>query len=182
MLIRFIPADAGNSSSTPCPATAGAVHPRGRGEQFTYPAGQGGDIGSSPRTRGTERNRPARSAFERFIPADAGNRAYQPPIICSTTVHPRGRGEQLQCADNADGTTGSSPRTRGTGWRYCRPADMARFIPADAGNSMVLICENIVSPVHPRGRGEQAGEFGDQAFDIGSSPRTRGTGPHHRPS
>ena len=53
MMIRFIPAHAGNSCSTACAAWQRPVHPRARGEQ-DEPALQAAlQAGSSPRTRGT---------------------------------------------------------------------------------------------------------------------------------
>ena len=72
---------------------------------------------------------------------------------------------------------GSSPLARGTlhGQPHWRRS--SRFIPACAGNSDLQGPRNIVSPVHPRLRGELvAGHFSSNK-KAGSSPLARGTHP-----
>ncbi len=70
---RFIPACAGNAGRPGGFLGSSPVHPRVCGERSCtikitcrYP-------GSSPRVRGTPRNRPAHILNHRFIPACAGN-------------------------------------------------------------------------------------------------------------
>ena len=70
---RFIPANAGNSTWTPCPASRPPVHPRERGEQQAAHEAPVGFAGSSPRTRGTGKRAKWRAEYRRFIPANAGN-------------------------------------------------------------------------------------------------------------
>ena len=112
---RFIPAQAGNTSSEHPWERTLPVHPRAGGEHILYaPFGSpvtvhpraGGEhrgstwklhvyIGSSPRRRGTQRNRSRFLHRGRFIPAQAGNTIREAP--------------HLQRREN-----GSSPRRRGT--------------------------------------------------------------------
>ena len=79
ILMRFIPACAGNShpsqSFTRCPS----VHPRVCGEQSADTGVQRHRPGSSPRVRGTGRRRLPAARVSRFIPACAGNRRLRPP-------------------------------------------------------------------------------------------------------
>ena len=91
---RFIPAGAGNSAGRSARTPAPAVHPRGRGEQFSDHAHVLSLPGSSPRARGT------------------GVKS-RPSLLC-LAVHPRGRGEQPKESDLPPGIDGSSPRARGT--------------------------------------------------------------------
>ena len=72
---------------------------------------------------------------------------------------------------------GSSPRTRGTGSHRCELIAHCRFIPAHAGNSTHRAGLNRSEAVHPRARGEQGDSMLQEMLAIGSSPRTRGTGP-----
>ncbi len=73
-IMRFIPADAGNSLSGYGAGRRLTVHPRGRGEQAVAKDKSLGNRGSSPRTRGTENCLSNIEVQPRFIPADAGNR------------------------------------------------------------------------------------------------------------
>ena len=49
---------------------------------------------------------------------------------------------------------GSSPRVRGTLRRAVVMSGQKRFIPAGAGNTVVVILSSVRKPVHPRGCGE----------------------------
>ena len=71
--VRFIPAGAGNTRSTPCCATSRPVHPRGRGEHAAGVGALENIGGSSPRARGTHAQPRRGRAARRFIPAGAGN-------------------------------------------------------------------------------------------------------------
>ncbi len=75
MVMRFIPAGAGNTFPHYAGFVTESVHPRGRGEH-------GGDLvfsmlyaGSSPRARGTLSSWMRGYDHPRFIPAGAGNTA-----------------------------------------------------------------------------------------------------------
>ena len=50
-----------------------------------------------------------------------------------------------------------------------------RFIPAHAGNRLVVVLPPGIKPVHPRSRGEQVAEASKRDMSTGSSPLTRGT-------
>ena len=178
---RFIPAGAGNTSSTSSHIAMVSVHPRGRGEHGVLTATCSRPSGSSPRARGTRSLGCARcgstpvhprgrgehadpsglhSFLVRFIPAGAGNTRLRPIRRWRTPVHPRGRGEHSRNETTSPGCCGSSPRARGT------PATTTRGMSSAA--------------VHPRGRGEHE-RHRRRPYDAdGSSPRARGTRPGGR--
>ena len=92
--LRFIPAHAGNTSSSRASARACSVHPRARGEHATECV--------------------CNRAGIRFIPAHAGNTVSKVAGADAETVHPRARGEHVSVSAAANRSCGSSPRTRGT--------------------------------------------------------------------
>ena len=172
---RFIPAHAGNRQSRPAPGRRGSVHPRARGEQSRIYRVRVLKSGSSPRTRGTVGHRAFGHLPHRFIPAHAGNSPPPPPASCRKSVHPRARGEQTGEHVGTDEPVGSSPRTRGTADPGAPAPCCRRFIPAHAGNSVLLRPCTKARSVHPRARGEQWVCASGGKVAGGSSPRTRGT-------
>ena len=111
---RFIPAPAGNRSTRSCSTFSISVHPRACGEQVRPRRRSRRQSGSSPRLRGTGRERVLDAQPHRFIPAPAGN---SPPAAAHPRprpVHPRACGEQSQPRSAKNPPGGSSPRLRGT--------------------------------------------------------------------
>ncbi len=192
MVIRFIPARAGNISETEQGGKGGTVHPRACGEhQINRMEHQKGG-GSSPRVRGTSRNSGSNSSFRRFIPARAGNISENMTIFSITPVHPRACGEHAVVFAFVTEHTGSSPRVRGTsvisyfadGFYRFIPARAGnidttpkqdRFIPARAGNIREPAATVCYDPVHPRACGEHPESGHARTSCHGSSPRVRGT-------
>ena len=114
---RFIPAGAGNTVTQHQTPPLQTVHPRGRGEHVGVESLPGFVRGSSPRARGTRRQRQRTLRALRFIPAGAGNTQPRRAVPPSRPVHPRGRGEHDFYQPNPCKAYGSSPRARGT--RQC---------------------------------------------------------------
>ena len=154
---RFIPAHAGNITTSSFPAIIGH--------------------GSSPRTRGTSFFHQCRMSDGRFIPAHAGNILFSPVSDVRRAVHPRARGEHPIFGPPRSANVGSSPRTRGTSDLHRGNRKQGRFIPAHAGNIYVhtrgrgtipwfipahagnihpVDRFSLSRPVHPRARGEHA--------------------------
>ena len=73
------------------------------------------------------------------------------------------------------GFGGSSPRVRGTPSTSNAKANVCRFIPAGAGNTLPMGRPSRGKPVHPRGCGEHAVSSPEMTMIGGSSPRVRGT-------
>ena len=77
---RFIPAGAGNTAP-PAPAIHDqSVHPRWRGEHISIRQRPSRKCGSSPLARGTREGHNRKTYATRFIPAGAGNTAWQARI------------------------------------------------------------------------------------------------------
>ena len=92
------------------------------------------------------------------------------------TVHPRVCGEQGRIKEANTAFCGSSPRVRGTDRATKSCGAQRRFIPACAGNRVNVSTARLRKPVHPRVCGEQPFAEASQAWQLGSSPRVRGTG------
>ena len=133
-------------------------------------------VGSSPRVRGTGQAYAVRSGRPRFIPACAGNRYIRAETSPTSAVHPRVCGEQIPFGFALLALSGSSPRVRGTDWRFVRIYCGQRFIPACAGNRRICAPTIHGYTVHPRVCGEQTGTASSVQPGCGSSPRVRGTG------
>ena len=172
---RFIPARAGNSTSSGCAPTSTAVHPRACGEQAEKVTDIFCQIGSSPRVRGTDRDAPGTRVRDRFIPARAGNRRARRVWTRALPVHPRACGEQAATEFFGQAKSGSSPRVRGTVRGDPLSRSLVRFIPARAGNSTNESSISVCQSVHPRACGEQALSLTIRQAVRGSSPRVRGT-------
>ncbi len=134
--------------------------------------------GSSPRERGTRAEDQRRQERLRFIPARAGNTRTAAQRILTNSVHPRASGEHdvLEVAGPAG--DGSSPRERGTRHPQARARLRDRFIPARAGNTLLLTAAFNPTPVHPRASGEHTPHRRLAHAARGSSPRERGTQRH----
>ena len=173
---RFIPACAGNRIGCQPRCRSTTVHPRVCGEQIRIHCEMSDRDGSSPRVRGTADDLPLCPDPVRFIPACAGNRGPSGGIGTLGSVHPRVCGEQCASGQSQHHEIGSSPRVRGTGEPTSSAVSNRRFIPACAGNSISPIRYFVSVSVHPRVCGEQGYRNSDCHFNLGSSPRVRGTG------
>ncbi len=189
IVLRFIPAHAGDtfSRSRTCPIDA--VHPRTYGG-IRQPGHQSGDI-------------------DRLIPACAGDTSSWNASRRSAPVHPRAYGGYTQIFVLRDLSNSSSPRMRGmlhnedgggvavrfipvrTGGtphtqRRHEPAHGSSphirgkqannkwFIPACAGDTRIMNSAPRRPPVHPRAHGGYLKPKDSSLSANGSSPRTRG--------
>ncbi len=172
---RFIPASAGNASSTAPIRRRSTVHPRECGERVTIPKVERLRGGSSPRVRGTLYRHQQRRNNGRFIPASAGNARVGPSATSYLSVHPRECGERGMKCPSRSRPCGSSPRVRGTRYRTGTIPSADRFIPASAGNACLVFFQRPLSSVHPRECGERIDNWHVLRLPAGSSPRVRGT-------
>ena len=151
---RFIPAGAGNTCAPQFGSIMGAVHPRRRGEHRTTVHGNVCVAGSSPQARGTPKSNANASNRTRFIPAGAGNTRLRRQRSYRCMVHPRRRGEHAGAKVQVYALNGSSPQARGTPAMDAIRRQIARFIPAGAGNTAPRRGGRGLTTVHPRRRGE----------------------------
>ena len=175
VVIRLIPARAGNTPDAFLTVTRCAAHPRSRGEHTCVGCGSRRGCGSSPLARGTPAPCRDQDCAARLIPARAGNTAVRPGSRTGAAAHPRSRGEHYAAGDDYLGHFGSSPLARGTHLTRGRAATRLRLIPARAGNTLRQPCTTCAYPAHPRSRGEHTNLFLPLSFLLGSSPLARGT-------
>ena len=132
---RFIPAGAGNTSSSDGCLSWWAVHPCRRREHKKKKHNTLNDTGSSLQAQGTRRDRFSAWHESRFIPAGAGNthQRYIPPQV--STVHPCRRREHGNRLNAPFIKSGSSLQAQGTLQEKEQAHLASRFIPAGAGNT-----------------------------------------------
>ena len=171
----FIPAGAGNTSSSAKPTSPCAVHPRWRGEHTFASASRASICGSSPLARGTLAQVAKMNVYQRFIPAGAGNTSVGLCAAGLVTVHPRWRGEHRSASGKGLIMIGSSPLARGTLVTGPDGLVTTRFIPAGAGNTSLTSISPSSPTVHPRWRGEHVSMGVVKLSPNGSSPLARGT-------
>ena len=186
----------GTCRAAPCRYTEHAVHPRACGEHVGEIVSHNVGHGSSPRLRGTRPDRALAIGQHRFIPAPAGNTTARRTWRRWSTVHPRACGEHGAGPFGFAPFLGSSPRLRGTPFRHGCRAEVDRFIPAPAGNTICSVSTTSRRSVHPRACGEHTSGQGRMMPPTrfipapagntlvliapirpldGSSPRLRGT-------
>ena len=152
-----------------------SVYPRWRGEHdFICPA-ESVKFGLSPLARGTRQAYCEYFSVCRFIPAAAGNTISG--LCCGPliSVYPRWRGEHMGARVIAFSNCGLSPLARGTLSDSVTCATNRRFIPAGAGNTILLAYSIIPEPVYPRWRGEHVTRRTRKNGKYGLSPLARGT-------
>ena len=175
-----IPASAGNPDGSRPPIVRAWVHPRERGESHVAVPGVPAAVGPSPRARGILARDELIQRRRRSIPASAGNPCRRRRSLRTCRVHPRERGESFRATRRVTRIRGPSPRARGIPSTGAPPRRAAGSIPASAGNPVTAIIMVIISPVHPRERGESR-RAGLQTWGgTGPSPRARGIPAGHR--
>ena len=168
------------------PAWAGETG--GYGDEWehlgVYPRVGGGNLSSlfspifkqglSPRGRG----KPQSSAFAmltlRSIPAWAGETVISSKNPISLRVYPRVGGGNLRASRRQPRLGGLSPRGRGKPNCACEPPDVARSIPAWAGETHKLAYLALQKSVYPRVGGGNATIAASGVPRSGLSPRGRG--------
>ncbi|UYA58657.1 hypothetical protein NAL19_391 [Pectobacterium sp. F1-1] len=151
---RFIPAGAGNTTTTGKTTRLGSVYPRWRGEHLGVRFRVDIRGGLSPLARGTPIRNRTSDVILRFIPAGAGNTLPAQLLDSAYSVYPRWRGEHGGPADSLFPSAGLSPLARGTQPPFRSLIDGTRFIPAGAGNTTGVTGNFFKHSVYPRWRGE----------------------------
>ena len=174
-LCRFIPAGAGNTSSSNSLIRLAAVYPRWRGEHAHANANSFLASGLSPLARGTPRFTHPDTVAWRFIPAGAGNTTPRATLTQWRPVYPRWRGEHCLSTKAPSNPSGLSPLARGTPIPGTWAISFFRFIPAGAGNTWRPPTETSWRSVYPRWRGEHTILNRRSPWSGGLSPLARGT-------
>ncbi len=172
---RFIPADAGNTSSLFAACCLSAVYPRWRGEHRERLRSQCVLYGLSPLARGTPGANCSHPRNRRFIPAGAGNTTGLYGIWFYIPVYPRWRGEHWMQQSEEARMAGLSPLARVTLAHLTDDNARLRFIPAGVGNTARWLPTTGQPSVYPRWRGEHVLIAVVTVGICGLSPLARGT-------
>ena len=175
VLIKIIPAYAGNTSHPRRRTGRKTDHPRVCEEHFGRRRVAGVVAGSSPRMRGTPWLNPSRMSIGGIIPAYAGNTDQSIIAFPSCGDHPRVCGEHSDRPFILLDSLGSSPRMRGTPFTHFSGAERVGIIPAYAGNTCPNGRGSRSDRDHPRVCGEHKTPSRPEGEKWGSSPRMRGT-------
>ena len=180
-LVGIIPAYAGNTLPVLPNPFSPRDHPHVCGEHGEIDVCMAGNMGSSPRMRGTRQERVERRGRLGIIPAYAGNTRRESTAAQYPEDHPRVCGEHFHSWFGTVHGLGSSPRMRGT--RNINPRRTFRMgiIPAYAGNTGRDRIRLHPPRDHPRVCGEHHGAVEPRNCHPGSSPRMRGTLAPSRP-
>ena len=170
----LIPAHAGKTSArTRCrPRTE--AHPRPRGENRSPRLPRPANRGSSPPTRGKQRQDRDMRDLGGLIPAHAGKTERSGARRPHHEAHPRSRGENLTAPRRERLGGGSSPLTRGKLASAGYDSQWCGLIPAHAGKTRRRPTRTSCAWAHPRSRGENAKPDPHRLVEPGSSPLTRG--------
>ena len=174
LVIRIIPALAGNTFLLRPNHPPRGDHPRSRGEYTESRSANGLQQGSSPLSRGIRRPKPRQNAGARIIPALAGNTPTPREHPPGRRDHPRSRGEYAPAQRGVLPSCGSSPLSRGIRRGWTKHTLKKRIIPALAGNTHNNSHTTYPPRDHPRSRGEYCPRRHRQALTYGSSPLSRG--------
>ena len=133
---RLIPAHAGKTSRPRLRSRRPRAHPRSRGENSNVVRVAHNAQGSSPLTRGKQRQAAVFQGRGRLIPAHAGKTRTRTSSISASRAHPRSRGENWLIASTQIVRPGSSPLTRGKPARAAAIGPLLGLIPAHAGKTL----------------------------------------------
>ncbi len=170
----LIPAHAGKTLGVRRRSWVTRAHPRSRGENQAIDSTRVKVRGSSPLTRGKLIGGSTALTTWRLIPAHAGK---TPCLVHGHEVeraHPRSRGENESRSPSRRRLPGSSPLTRGKLFPWLSGKHVTGLIPAHAGKTLPRSQRETDVWAHPRSRGENAFDGGDDGGEAGSSPLTRG--------
>ena len=109
------------------------------------------------------------------IPAGAGEPSVHGSYHCRTRVYPRGCGGARVLMGHLSSASGLSPRVRGSPFLGRRPAPGHGSIPAGAGEPGSSSGNMTGKWVYPRGCGGAVYAEVSGGFDVGLSPRVRGS-------
>ena len=133
IVVRSIPAPAGEPEAVGQTSVPRAVYPRACGGTGNLATLALGLLGLSPRLRGNPLPHPASSDRQRSIPAPAGEPSSSRTRSDSGKVYPRACGGTGVAQRTTCPILGLSPRLRGNPFRLRKSAILRRSIPAPAG-------------------------------------------------
>ena len=132
---RYIPACAGEASTTSSGMVRPKVHPRVCGGSCNPDQSASRSIGTSPRVRGKPHRAPALPDRAGYIPACAGEALVANNSALFLWVHPRVCGGSFWRLVGCPDFSGTSPRVRGKRFLRFRCEGQNGYIPACAGEA-----------------------------------------------
>ena len=134
---RFTPTGVGTIPDKPRPATDGAVHPHGRGDNEYAAALHGVHHGSPPRAWGQFAGDVDGCGFCRFTPTGVGTIRAGVCVRRALPVHPHGRGDNSVRCQACQSRNGSPPRAWGQWGGDRNDQSRLRFTPTGVGTIML---------------------------------------------
>ena len=174
LLIRLIPAGAGQIAMRGLLRSCSAAHPRRCGADSTVSTRSRTRSGSSPQVRGRLGFCSSCLLQIRLIPAGAGQIEVAMAQSMGKSAHPRRCGADQVLLPVGGGAGGSSPQVRGRLIICDARKSSTRLIPAGAGQITQGIPIRASETAHPRRCGADLGDVTDECQAIGSSPQVRG--------
>ena len=174
VIVRIIPACAGQTPTHALGYVLRADHPRVCGANQHTDRRRGSEGGSSPRVRGKPVFGRGDLHEERIIPACAGQTVFGVHCAQLNPDHPRVCGANMISHYRCSLVHGSSPRVRGKRQHLGFVGLPSRIIPACAGQTRLISGFNKPASDHPRVCGANELSHGTLQSMIGSSPRVRG--------
>ena len=153
------------------------VHPRACGGNRREWCRLSDSSGPSPRMRGKPNVVVSDTGLYRSIPAHAGETRTDKVGDCSSRVHPRACGGNIEVIHPPPSTDGPSPRMRGKRRPGIFARRVNRSIPAHAGETSGQKANLALCRVHPRACGGNFSYTRQLNDQYGPSPRMRGK-PH----
>ena len=135
LLVRIIPASAGQTRSADSARSVSQDHPRECGANGQSGVAESRQGGSSPRVRGKLHRASNTGEEVRIIPASAGQTRSRPATAMAFPDHPRECGANPSPRCPAAHPSGSSPRVRGKPLVEVVRAPVGGIIPASAGQT-----------------------------------------------
>ena len=171
---RFTPTGVGTISCSPRTRRRTAVHPHGRGDNRLHFNPEPLSAGSPPRAWGQLDADLVNVLLDRFTPTGVGTIAAALERGSAETVHPHGRGDNLNCVDEPSSSAGSPPRAWGQFPMKLPVASKNRFTPTGVGTISSTPDQQNRTTVHPHGRGDNLSIVNAGEERNGSPPRAWG--------
>ena len=150
LLFRFIPANAGQTAENSNRSGAKRIHPRQSGADLLLDQSRLCKFDSSPPMRGRLIVQVIQSGLVRFIPANAGQTLLLFNMILRISIHPRQCGADLINTATLSKGGDSSPPMRGRLVSNLNQMQLIRFIPANAGQTILNKLTTKYRTIHPR--------------------------------
>ena len=172
--MRFTPTGVGTIRNLVSIRAKSAVHPHGRGDNTGKAPVFRTPIGSPPRAWGQSTLVVPDARAPRFTPTGVGTMQIRRIFLKIPSVHPHGRGDNVESPFPISAGLGSPPRAWGQCHGSSGPWRNTRFTPTGVGTMCMTGGRPGSGSVHPHGRGDNVREAYQRYSSCGSPPRAWG--------